>query len=253
MPDPDGPLSATAGRGVLEGAFALLNALRQEEGAGVTVLASACGLPKTTAYRLLDQLAELGAVERSGGHYRIGPGMFRLGHGWQPYPGLRKAAERPLRRLAAVTGMTVGLAVLHEGQTLILNWSAAPDVPRPLPEDRQTWPWYTAAGKVLTAWAHPGLPLGPLPRAWPHEARRIREREAAYDREEVLEGVCCTAVPVYAADGVPVAALSVLTGPGHRLERLADPARRAASAITAGLGRSAQRHSGRQAEVPSAG
>ena len=236
LPGADGALSAAAGRSVLEGAFALLNALRQEEGAGVTVLASTCGLPKTTAYRLLDQLVELGAVERSAGHYRIGPGMFRLGHGWQPYPGLRSAAERPLRRLAAVTGMTVGLAVLHQGQTLILDWSATADVPPPLP-DRQTWPWYTAAGKVLTSWAQPALPLGPPPRAWPNEAGRIRESGAAYDREEVLEGVCCTAVPVYAADGVPVAALSVLTDPDHRLERLADPARRAAAAITAGLRR----------------
>jgi DNA-binding IclR family transcriptional regulator len=236
-PGPDGPLSATAGRSVLGGAFALLNALHQEEDAGVTTLASACGLPKTTAYRLLDQLVELGAVERSAGRYRIGPGMFRLGRGWQPYPGLRSAAQRPLRRLAAATGMSVALAVLHQGQTLALDWTTAADIPRSLHADRPTWPWYTAAGKVLVAWAHPGLPLGPLPRAWPDEAGRIRECGTAYDREEVLEGVCCAAVPVYAADGVPVAALSVLTDPDHHLERLADTARRAASAITAGLGR----------------
>ncbi|MDC0768751.1 IclR family transcriptional regulator [Streptomyces sp. HD] len=236
MPGLAGPLSATGGRSVLEGAFALLNAVQQDGGAGVTTLASACGLPKTTAYRLLDQLVELGAVERSAGRYRIGPGMFRLGHGWQPYPGLRSVAQRPLRRLAAATGMTVALAVLHQGQTLVLDRTTVADSLRP-PDDRQTWPWYTAAGKVLVAWAQPGLPLGPLPRNWPAEAGLIRECGAAYDREEVLEGVCCAAVPVYAADGVPVAALSVLTDPDHRLERLADTARRAASAITAELGR----------------
>ena len=44
------------GRGVLEGAFALLYAVQQEQDAGVTALAEVCGLPKTTAYRLLDQL-----------------------------------------------------------------------------------------------------------------------------------------------------------------------------------------------------
>jgi IclR family acetate operon transcriptional repressor len=236
-PGPDGTLSTTAGRSVLEGAFALLNVLHQEEDAGVSRLAAACGLPKTTAYRLLDQLVELGAVERSAGRYRIGPGMFRLGHGWQPHPGLRSAAQRPLQRLAAVTGMTVALAVLHQGQTLVLDWTTAADIPPPLPDDRQTWPWYTAAGKVLAASAQPGLPLGPLPRTWPDEAGRIREYGAAYDREEVLQGICCAAVPVYAADGVPVAALSVLTDPDHHLERLAETARRAASAITAGLGR----------------
>jgi IclR family transcriptional regulator, acetate operon repressor len=231
------PLSATAGRGVLEGAFALLNALHREEAAGVTTLAAVCGLPKTTAYRLLDQLVALGAVERRSGSYRIGPGMFRLGHGWQPYPGLRSAARRPLRRLAAVTGMPVALSVLHEGQTLILDSTTTPDVLRQLSDERRIWPWRTAAGKVLAAWGHPGLPLGPLPRTWPDEARRIREHGVAYDREEVMEGVCCAAVPVFGADGVPVAALSVLTDPDHRLERLADPARRAASAISAGLGR----------------
>ncbi|MHC3469349.1 IclR family transcriptional regulator [Streptomyces sp. 7R007] len=234
-PDLHGPESATAGRGVLEGAFALLNALRQAEDAGVTALASACGLPKTTAYRLLDQLVELGAVERRAGRYRIGPGMFRLGHGWQPYPGLRRTAGRPLRRLAAVTGMTVGLAVLYEGQTLVLDWTAPPDSPCPLPEGRQTWPWYTAAGKILVAWARPGLPLGPLPQTWAGQAARIRESAAAFDRQEVLAGVCCAAVPVFARDGAPVAALSVLTDPDHSLERLADTARRAASAISAGL------------------
>jgi len=234
---PDAGLAATAGRSVLEGAFALLNALHQEEHAGVTSLASACGLPKTTAYRLLDQLVELGAVERSAGHYRIGGGMFRLGHGWQPHPGLRSAVQRPMRRLAAATGTTVALSVLHQGQTLILDWTTPADQPFPLPDGRQVWPWHTASGKLLAAWADPRLPLGPLPRTWPDEALRIRERGAAYDREEVLEGVCCAAVPVYAADGTPVAALSVLTDPDHRLERLADTARRAASAITAGLGR----------------
>ncbi|MFF4119443.1 helix-turn-helix domain-containing protein [Streptomyces sp. NPDC001714] len=234
---PGGPLSGAAGRGVLEGAFALLYAVQQEQDAGVTALAEVCGLPKTTAYRLLDQLAELGAVERSAGRYRIGPGMFRLGHGWQPYPGLRPAARRPLRRLTAVTGATAALAVLHRGQTLVLDWTVPADAPCPLPDDRPVWPWYTAAGKVLAAWARPGPAPGPGPRSWPDEAARIRAAGAAYDHEEVLEGVCCAAVPVAAADGVPVAALCVLTGPGHHLERLADTARRAASAVTAGLGR----------------
>jgi IclR family transcriptional regulator, acetate operon repressor len=221
---------------VLEGAFALLDALRHREDAGVTMLAAACGLPKTTAYRLLDQLVELGAVERSAGRYRIGPGMFRLGQGWQLHPGLRAAAQRPLRRLAAATGTTATLAVLYEGQTLILDRTAT-DLSRPVPDDRRIWPWYTATGKILAAWAGPDLALGPLPRSWPDEAALIRESGVAYDREEVLEGVCCAAVPVFVAGGVPVAALGVLTGPDHRLQRLAGTARRAASAITAALGR----------------
>ncbi|MFF3272471.1 IclR family transcriptional regulator [Streptomyces chrestomyceticus] len=233
------PAPSTAGaprRGVLTGAFALLSALQRAEDAGLTALASACGLPKTTAYRLLEQLSDLGAVENRQGRYRIGPHLFRLGHGWQPCPELRPAARRPSRRLASVTGTTVGLAVLYQGQTMTLDWTTALDVTPPPVNDRSVWPWYTAAGKVLVALSGPELPLGPLPGTWPGEAAAIREHGAAFDREEVLEGVCCTAVPVPARSGPPVAALCVLTDPEHRLDRLAEAARRTAAAIGAALG-----------------
>jgi IclR family acetate operon transcriptional repressor len=65
---------AVRGRGVLEGAFALLETLRRyADGAGVTELARACGVPKGTVHRLLDQLVAVGAVERYDGRYRGGP------------------------------------------------------------------------------------------------------------------------------------------------------------------------------------
>ncbi|MYV72102.1 helix-turn-helix domain-containing protein, partial [Streptomyces sp. SID2131] len=51
---------------MLEGAFALLDALRRNgDEAGVTELALACGVPKGTVHRLLDQLVGVGAVERA--------------------------------------------------------------------------------------------------------------------------------------------------------------------------------------------
>ncbi|MFI9230481.1 IclR family transcriptional regulator [Streptomyces rimosus] len=234
---PPAPSTAGApGRGVLAGAFALLSALRQAEDAGLTTLASASGLPKTTAYRLLEQLSDLGAVEHRQGRYRIGPHLFRLGQGWQPCPELRPAARRPSRRLASVTGTTVGLAVLHQGQTMILEWTTGLDTTLPPVNDRPVWPWYTAAGKVLVALSGPELPLGPLRDSWPDEAAAIRRHGAAFDREEVLEGVCCTAVPVPVRSGPPMAALCVLTDPEHRLDRLAEAARRTAAAIGAALG-----------------
>lgn len=79
--------AGVGGRSVLEGAFALLEAVERAVEAGPTRLASECGLPKTTAYRLLEQLADLGAVERCRGSYRVGLRMFRLGREWQPHPG----------------------------------------------------------------------------------------------------------------------------------------------------------------------
>nr|WSY49039.1 helix-turn-helix domain-containing protein [Streptomyces sp. NBC_00886] len=226
---------SVGGRSVLEGAFALMEAVERVVEAGPTRLASDCGLPKTTAYRLLEQLADLGAVERCGGSYRVGPRMFRLGRAWQPHPRLRSAARGPMRRLAEITGTAVGIAVLWKGETLMVEW--CPDeAERPDPlQTRMTWPWFTAAGKVLLAAAGPAPLLGPLPASWGRDAAAIRERGVAFDREEVVTGVCCAAVPLLGGRGTPVASLCVVTDPAHHLERLAETARRTARMINAGL------------------
>ncbi|MEU6534801.1 helix-turn-helix domain-containing protein [Streptomyces sp. NPDC047000] len=221
---------------MLEGAFALLGAVERAGEAGPTRLAAECGLPKTTAYRLLEQLVALGAVERSRKGYRMGPRIFRLGQGWQPYPGLRAAARAPARRLARVTGAAVALNVLREGQTLVLDWTPGETTGAPArPLDGGGWPWFTAAGKVLVAGAGPRLPLGPLPGSWQRQAEAIRERGVAFDREEVAAGVCCVAVPVPGPDGVPLASLSVVTGPAHSLDRLAGVVRQTGRVIGAAL------------------
>ncbi|RAJ48519.1 IclR-like helix-turn-helix domain-containing protein [Streptomyces sp. KhCrAH-43] len=81
-------------RGVIEGAFALLDALRRCGGeAGLTEIAAACALPKGSVHRLLKQLLLVGAVERRGSRYRVGSQLYRLGQVWEPHPGLRVAAS----------------------------------------------------------------------------------------------------------------------------------------------------------------
>ncbi|WP_055524602.1 IclR family transcriptional regulator [Streptomyces graminilatus] len=222
---------------MLEGAFALLEAVERAVEAGPTRLASECGLPKTTAYRLLEQLADLGAVERCRGSYRVGLRIFSLGREWQPHPRLRSVAREPVRRLVETTGMTVGIAVLWRGETLMVEWSPG-EAERPvLPRTGTTWPWFTAAGKALVAGAGPNPLLGPFPASWPQEAAAIRDRGVAFDREEVVSGVCCAAVPLLGADGAPVAALCVLTDPTHHLERLGEAARQTGQVISVGLRR----------------
>ena len=71
--------SGTEGRGVLEGAFALMEVLAQGDEVGLTRLAADAELPKATAHRLLGQLVALGAVQSVSGRYRLGPRTFRLG------------------------------------------------------------------------------------------------------------------------------------------------------------------------------
>ncbi|MGW1209342.1 IclR family transcriptional regulator [Streptomyces sp. NPDC002499] len=232
------PLSAPdgGGRSVLEGAFGLLGAVERAGEAGLTRLAAECGLPKTTAYRLLEQMVELGVVERNRRGYRMGPRLFGLGQGWQPHPGLRAAAREPARRLARITGATVGINVLREGRTFVLDWTVG-ETPAALGPllDRVDWPWFTAAGKVLVAAAHPRITVGPVPASWRRECEEIRIRGVAFEREELTVGVCCLAVPLHGPSGVPVAALSVLTDPAHSLERLVGVTEQTARIIDAAL------------------
>ncbi|MBK3624205.1 helix-turn-helix domain-containing protein [Streptomyces sp. MBT49] len=224
------------GRSVLAGAFTLLAAVERTGGAGLTGLSRESGLPKATAHRLLEQLLGLGAVERDADGYRIGSRMFQLGNAWQPHPGLRAAAAGPARRLAAVTGAAVGVAVLRHDRTLVLDWAPGDAVAFPALRDRSAWPWYTAAGKVLAAAPEYRFPPTVTPASWPREGRAIRERGVAVDRGVLTPGVCCVAAPLYDVSGAPVAALFAATGPARRPERLADVVRRTGTAISAGLG-----------------
>lgn len=87
--------------------------------------------------------------------------------------------------------------MLREGRTLVLDWTPGDNagaLGRTL--DAGTWPWVTAAGKVLVAGAYPRIPLGPLPGSWRRETETIGDRGAAFDREDGAAGICCAAVPV---------------------------------------------------------
>ncbi|MER7949613.1 helix-turn-helix domain-containing protein [Streptomyces sp. NPDC096079] len=226
-PRTDGDTSTAAparperGRGVLEGAFALLDALRRTgDEAGVTELALACGVPKGSVHRLLDQLVGVGAVERKGNRYRVGPQLYRLGQAWEPHPGLRSAARLPLQRLRAATGASVVLAVMREDMALTV--SSVPGELEPLlpVRDGIAFRLDTAAGKALR---------GPL------------RGGAVLDREDVMDGVCCASLPVRAPDGRTVAALAGMVPAGRGLDALAQAVAEAGAAVTRALARGGQR------------
>src|SRR5271165_5485126 len=102
-------------RGVLDGAFAVLDALAHaDEGLGLTALARASGLAKTSVHRLAEQLVMLGAVQCVEHRYYVGPRMLRIGQRWQPDPLLRRFAQTPVHALAMYSRAMASLRVLHE-------------------------------------------------------------------------------------------------------------------------------------------
>jgi IclR family transcriptional regulator, acetate operon repressor len=78
-------------RAVLDGAFGLPASLHGLGSARVSELQRDSGLPRTTVHRLLGQLEEVGAAQRSGGRWRLGPRLVELGAGVPAEPRLRSA------------------------------------------------------------------------------------------------------------------------------------------------------------------
>jgi DNA-binding IclR family transcriptional regulator len=110
-----------SGPGVIESAFGLLEILRAFGRIRLTELTRESGLPRTTVYRLLGQLVAVGAVERIGAHYRLGPGLLALGQHVTPMERLRAIAQRPLIELAAATPAHVGLATTTSRSPMYLE------------------------------------------------------------------------------------------------------------------------------------
>jgi DNA-binding IclR family transcriptional regulator len=110
-----------AGPGVIESAFGLLEALCTLGRARVSDLAEESGLPRTTVYRLLGQLAAVGAVERTGAHYRLGASLLVLGQHVTPMDRLRTLAQRPMIELAAATPVHVILGMTTSDGPIYLD------------------------------------------------------------------------------------------------------------------------------------
>ena len=208
------------------------------------------GLPKTTLHRTCWKLVELGALDYVDGGYCIGTKLFALG-GLNPCLRRLRAAAMPyLHELCLATGGVSDLAVLSDGQALIIEEVYPPSsrVPRmlgsPLPAH------CTAVGKALVAALEPAerealLGVGPLvPSTWrtlvqPDMLRehldRIAQTGLAYSYEEWRLGVCGVAAPVLGGGRV-LAAIGWVGPPEANLpRRVGDPVRRAGRMVTEAL------------------
>ncbi|QIS18775.1 IclR family transcriptional regulator [Nocardia terpenica] len=227
------------GRGVLEGAFALLEALVYEQEAGLTELSMSSGLPKATAYRLLGQLIEEGAVQRRAGRYRLGPRMFRLGQTWQPAQLLRTAVAHPMRQLVAATDRgAFTLSLTDRGDTMLIA-SVNREIEEAYPFRPGTLlPPGTAAEQILTA-AHPNPipPEGFSSPEWRRLTATARDRGMAYDLDTHRYGVACVAAPVRGPSGEVVAALAATVFEPDRIPALAHAVQQAAGLVTTHLAR----------------
>jgi DNA-binding IclR family transcriptional regulator len=201
-------------RGVLDGAFAVLDALAHaDEGLGLTALARASGLAKTSVHRLAEQLVMLGAVQCVEHRYYVGPRMLRIGQRWQPDPLLRRFAQAPVHALAVQSHAMASLRVLHE-QRLRYVCAAVPrgHACMPDPADPESIA-RTATGRVLYATQPAGGVT--LPDCWSHQDwRHLRESlrdpcMTVIDRQDAVAGLCCVSARVWWPNGACAGAVTV--------------------------------------------
>jgi DNA-binding IclR family transcriptional regulator len=237
-------------------ALQLLQTFREaEQELGVTDLAGALGVHKSTASRLAATLAGRGFLERAPGSesFRRGPELGRLGLLARGGEDDLVALARPaMQRLAAKTGETVNLAVLEGDEALnIAQAEGRHIVGVGSWVGRRTPLHCTANGKVLLAFSGAALPSGPLEAMTPstitsrttlrRELDRVRVQGFATATGELEAGLNAVAAPVLGPGSKLCAAVSV-SGPAYRLAQssfdvLAAACRSAAAEVESSLGR----------------
>lgn len=237
---------------MLERGIQVLQAFRPTGGTlTLTVLVERTALPKPTVHRLVEELVELGLLERRPVGYRPGIGLLELGELVPAKRDLRDTALPFMQDLYEATHETVHLGI-RDGLDVVyaekIRGHGGVDVPSrvggrlPLSS--------TGVGKALLAHADPSIVEAvlsrPLRRLTEHsladpvrladELAEIRRTGLAYDREEARLGVGCVAAPVVVG-GLAVAAVS-LTVPADRLRTagLAPAVRAVTLALARALG-----------------
>jgi IclR family acetate operon transcriptional repressor len=239
-------------------AVALLKAFSDEQPEwGLSDLARAVGLNKTTTYRLLMALENEGMVTRGNQSeaYRLGPAAITLGGRALRANGLRATAHGELVALAQATNETVTLEVLAGHQVLILDEVFGSHVLGNTQSLGTRWPAHaTSTGKVLLAHAPPAeldavlaaglVSLTPQTLNNAEALRttldRVRAEGHAVAVEELEAGFVAVAAPVRNVTRAVVAAISVggpsVRLPPDRLPALAEQVRAAAERISRRLG-----------------
>jgi len=195
---------------------------------GLSELARRAGIPKSTAFRLLADLASAGFVERSGSTYRLGLSLFELGArvSFNRPNGLREVAMHDLSQLYVQTGLTAHLAVLSGSEIIWIERVGKPPKPGVLEIPGARNPaTCSASGKAIIAFSSPDEvgsimrePLQRLTRYSIQEPGRlaqefttIRNSGIAHEREETALGRVGIAAPIL-NDGWAIAAIGV-SGP----------------------------------------
>ncbi|HEY3725741.1 MAG TPA: IclR family transcriptional regulator [Solirubrobacteraceae bacterium] len=232
----DGARPSRGATAVDRGAELLVRVLESEQPVALTELASASGIPKSTASRLLSALERQGLVEQDGerGRLRPGPAILRVAERSMLERSVVELARSSLDALGEATGETINLAVpARDGVEHVAQVESRHFLGAGQWLGRSVDYHCTAVGKVFMAFGRATLPARPLakltertltdPALLRAELVVVRREDFAAAVDELESGLAAIAAPVRGAGGEVVAALSI-SGPTTRMttERIAE-------------------------------
>jgi IclR family transcriptional regulator, acetate operon repressor len=198
------------------GADLLVRVLESEEPVALTDLASAAGLPKSTASRLVSALERRGLIEQDGerGRLRPGPAILRVAERSMLERSIVELSKPALDALSEATGETINLAVPGlEGVEHIAQVDSRHFLGAGHWLGRSVGYEHSANGKVFAAF---GRAPGNAAVATNGELQAVRRNDFATSIDELEIGLAAMAAPVRGARGEVIAALSI-SGPTLRM------------------------------------
>jgi len=215
-------------------ALMILEILAQRGESGVTEIAADLGFHKSTAYRLMSSLLNLGLVDQVSdrGRYRLGLGLVRLAGSVTSSLDAVSGSRAVTKALATEVGETVNIAVLDNNRVLYVDQVIGPSM-----VSMRSWLGHsvpthcTASGKVLTAWLDESDRISARPSSWKKlaantitsgealekELKRVRELGYAVANQEMEPDFMAVAAPIRDEHDEVTAAL-VISGPASRIK-----------------------------------
>jgi DNA-binding IclR family transcriptional regulator len=194
-------------------------------GLSQAALARQLGFQRSTLYRYLACLQELGFVEATdNARYRLGPRVLVLGAASNQERGFPRYTRQFVTALAQATGETAHATIYDQGHavTIELAEGAGPIGPR-ISLGMRRPAHCSASGKVFLAHGTHRMREEFLereleamtattivePDAFRMELEAVRRQSFAKDLGECVEGICCMAAPVFDSRSEVAGALSV--------------------------------------------
>ncbi len=220
------------GSGTVEKALDVLFHLSASaEPQGVTAIAQALAMPKSSTHRLLTTLAHRNLVDQDGrGRYHVGIALIALGLGAQEREPVVVAARPILESAAAEVGETFFLVIARAGQLVVLDKAEGSGFLRAAPRLGSTVPVHaTAVGKLYLAFAPdavnvPHTMTAFTPNTFDNEqtlneaVETVRKQGWASNVEEWQSGLSVLAAPVLVSGRLAATVALALVSP--RLEEI---------------------------------